>query len=484
MRILLVSLALFGATHFSFAGFLVSGRISGMKPGTKLVFNVPFDCWYESSRSVPVVPDSRGFFSVKLAIGRPQVFFFELNGRRVRLYAEPGKSVVLSAEAPDFPRSLKFSGVLASENEFRCRHGLAWTDTSGNVHPDSIRQSRMREAQYGRRMLQKGTFPRHFRQMTEADLRWLAVGDLWEQSWRADAWTAGDRAAPDREKWRNALIQAYEGMDLSDSLAQASYYYQLAVTYLPRFVQYRAASKEAFAAWVVQFFGKPFPEIREELREKGETYWEYRVLDGSLTGIARERAIAGLLIHQSASGSLGYLKELSSGFHTRFPQSIYRPEVNRLLERYLRTQTAKDQGIRWEEPAATLDSLLARFRGKVVVVDLWGSWCGPCREEFASHPAVKEAAKGKPVVFLYIAVEHTPERVRRQRWQETVRFYELTGYHVLAGKDLEQDLMKQYENRLVFPSYILVDKSGRIVNLHAAHPSETSTLLAQLSALL
>ena len=43
---------------------------------------------------------------------------------------------------------------------------------------------------------------------------------------------------------------------------------------------------------------------------------------------------------------------------------------------------------------------LAPHKGKVIYIDVWGSWCGPCREEMKHASAIKESLKGKDVVFF------------------------------------------------------------------------------------
>lgn len=100
------------------------------------------------------------------------------------------------------------------------------------------------------------------------------------------------------------------------------------------------------------------------------------------------------------------------------------------------------------------------------------------------NQALKDRFKDKSVDFAYIAVEHrqNPEK----SWREMIAFYHLTGYHILAGKELEKDLGKIYtqQGNLIFPSYILVDKSGNTVTIHANRPSEREALYKQIEQLL
>jgi hypothetical protein len=90
----------------------------------------------------------------------------------------------------------------------------------------------------------------------------------------------------------------------------------------------------------------------------------------------------------------------------------------------------------------------------------------------------------KEIDFLYIAFERSahPEKT----WQETIRFYELAGRHVLGNKALEKYFQELYsqEGTLSFPAYLLIDQEGDIVTTHAARPSSQEALYRQIEKLL
>ena len=115
---------------------------------------------------------------------------------------------------------------------------------------------------------------------------------------------------------------------------------------------------------------------------------------------------------------------------------------------------------------------------------MWGSWCGPCREQFAHQKPLKERFRGKPVDFVYIAFENSakPEKT----WQEAILFYNLAGRHILGSEDLRKHFGELYKSRgaLRFPSYLLIDKAGRIVNRQAAQPSSGEGLYRQIEEIL
>lgn len=119
-------------------------------------------------------------------------------------------------------------------------------------------------------------------------------------------------------------------------------------------------------------------------------------------------------------------------------------------------------------------------------IDMWGTWCSPCREQFKYSTALKDRFKNEPVDFVYVAIERTDGR--EKVWKETVSFYHVTGKHILAGKELETSFKDLYQKdggkNLIFPSYLLVDRNGVLVTSHASHPSSGERLYDEIAAVL
>jgi peroxiredoxin len=108
---------------------------------------------------------------------------------------------------------------------------------------------------------------------------------------------------------------------------------------------------------------------------------------------------------------------------------------------------------------------LADFKGKLVYIDFWGVYCGPCRydiEHYASK--LHERYKGKEVVFLNVCVD-----VKETEWKKAIEKLKLEGINVLAEGWTTNDVCKDF-NVNGIPHYVLIDKSGNIVNNNAERP--------------
>lgn len=100
-----------------------------------------------------------------------------------------------------------------------------------------------------------------------------------------------------------------------------------------------------------------------------------------------------------------------------------------------------------------------RYKGKVVALDFWGTWCVPCREEM---PAVKELAEryaDEDVVFVFFACQ-SPE----DGWLNIIREQELTAPNIehFNLPDAQMRLLVDKFGVTSYPTHILVDRDGRV----------------------
>jgi thiol-disulfide isomerase/thioredoxin len=119
---------------------------------------------------------------------------------------------------------------------------------------------------------------------------------------------------------------------------------------------------------------------------------------------------------------------------------------------------------------------LRQWRGKVLVVNFWATWCGPCREEMPEFVRAQRDFGPKGLQFVGIAVD--------QR-DKVVQFAKELGlnYPALIGGYDAMDLSKPLGNRLAaLPFTVILDREGRVAHtqLGPLRPAQLRSIVANL----
>ena len=109
------------------------------------------------------------------------------------------------------------------------------------------------------------------------------------------------------------------------------------------------------------------------------------------------------------------------------------------------------------------DAIIAKYKGKVVVVDFWATWCGPCIQAFESMKPLKEDLKGKDVVFVFLTGETSP----LGNWNKKIP--ELHGEHYRVTDSQWSYWYEQYGIEGI-PTYMIFDKDGKLISRHLGFP--------------
>lgn len=128
-------------------------------------------------------------------------------------------------------------------------------------------------------------------------------------------------------------------------------------------------------------------------------------------------------------------------------------------------ENKKKTGFTVLNPPANVDEqlfvdMLTPFKGKVILVDVWATWCGPCRMANAQMEPVKAQFSDKDVVFLYLAGENSPENT----WKNMIT--DMKGHHYRVNQ-AQWDYLSNSLNVRGVPTYIIIDRTGN----HTFHTS-------------
>jgi|GEM_PF-2078021 len=103
-----------------------------------------------------------------------------------------------------------------------------------------------------------------------------------------------------------------------------------------------------------------------------------------------------------------------------------------------------------------LNHLLEKYKGKVLFIDFWATWCIPCYDDFEKARSLKKSLDLSNIVFIYLCNDS-----EKDQWIGRIRERRLEGIHLHMTKAQRRDLFNRF-NFQGYPSYLLVDKSGKI----------------------
>lgn len=120
-------------------------------------------------------------------------------------------------------------------------------------------------------------------------------------------------------------------------------------------------------------------------------------------------------------------------------------------------------------------SSLPELKNKDIFIDIWATWCIPCKMQFQYKEKLESLASIYDVTILYISIDNEDSR---KKWTSDIEELELNGYHLLANKDLINDIHKNvYQNTtIVIPRYVLIDRNGHVVNNDLPRPESIDLL--------
>ncbi len=177
------------------------------------------------------------------------------------------------------------------------------------------------------------------------------------------------------------------------------------------------------------------------------------------------------LLYGSAKYGISYTKELQKYYDIFMANSINEDHKSDVSEKYNKLiKLSKGQ----PSPKFTAyenfkggETSLDDLKGKYVYVDVWATWCGPCKREIPSLKKVEEEYHNKNIAFVSMSIDRKKDY---DKWRTMVEEKELSGIQIYAPNDWKSDFVTNY-GILGIPRFILIDPEGNIVNANAPRPS-------------
>lgn len=114
---------------------------------------------------------------------------------------------------------------------------------------------------------------------------------------------------------------------------------------------------------------------------------------------------------------------------------------------------------------------LADLKGKFVYIDMWATWCGPCKGEMPSLLKLEEEFAGQDILFVSLSVDRNKDI---ELWKKTIKEMGLGGIQLHLGENWEW-LKIFMPASISVPRFVLLDREGKIINANMSRPSDKAT---------
>lgn len=438
---------------------ILSGTI---KHSEYFLANIKFykDNLEQEEEFVGGILDEEEYFHVQFRIPRPILAHLEHGNNRIDLYLEPGDSLNINFDNWDMEHTLKLTGMKRSVGQNKYLLDLQKEMSpylSGNNSMHFFRDLNEEEYQIHANELknkqerflkeyQKGvTFSKKFETYASSEIEYSWAASLLNYPAYHQFFNNNETPLVLGEKYYRFLrkIQHHTLYDLNSAAYRS---------FLDAFINYKLEHTNDPVNVLHRYFYKNrISVIRQEL-----------------SGEALNYMLAQTFVSAYQRGQLYELARDVEMFLNSNTLESYKDVIDSL---YKIASTLRPGQMAPNFALETLDGQLLSFsdlKGKVLYVDFWATWCGPCKKEIEHAKKLKEQFSSDEVVFVYISLD---EEKDKDMWQWYIKQNHIEGIHLIAKGGFNSEIAKAY-NITGVPTFYLIDKEGRIASSTPKRPSQ------------
>jgi thiol-disulfide isomerase/thioredoxin len=402
--------------------------------------------------------DSAGSTLLEFELPRPQFTRLQLGDDFQTLYLTPGDELTIHYDTTG--NQVRFEGTSADANHYLAQEVLIWQQ-SGLYENEISAETFLARLDSTKNKI--SDFLRHYQDSTALS---AAIGTLFKHRYELSLLMAKQRFfwnnyfAAENKEIPGAISSVWKEIPFDSTLLRTAMPTYASVLYFYLYMhKYPSVYPKGVSKTEVGSISKNFPFLAyEKIKEVSpppafQEFFQAKILDYSLASFGITPAIDSFYTQ----------------FKQHYPSSEYQSSVETQYQKWaalLPGKVAPDiRGINSDGKEFSLSDL----RGKVVYVDIWATWCGPCKGEFPYAKKIKKQFEGNDrVAFLYVSVDQEVEE-----WKKYLRKnQDMTGIHINQNPEADAN-SSVYKKYMIWgiPRYFLIDQQGRIVSVMAARPS-------------
>ena len=421
---------------------------------------------YLQGEKILIPVDDTGKFTTKIPVESPMMLQMVHGGERTTIYVQPGYDLAVQFNTAEFDETINYSGKGAAENNYLASKFLLdeqlmtnWRDLFGletNEFLAKIEDMQQKHKDnFKSAMSQNSDMSDDFVAIEKQNIQIVSANNrLMYPSYYAYAKNVEEPVMPE------GYYDFLKNFEFNDERMLASQDFKNFIdAYLARKAKQQVGEDaENFAAASAQI--KLIDQFSTSPKIKDYAY--YTMLGGLLSE---------------------YGADFPSDILATFKANCKDEEmVSKVMEEY--NQWAKlakgEKAPSWKYENTKGEMVaLEDLRGKVVYIDVWATWCGPCKAELPYlEKLVEQYEDGGKIAFTSISIDEN-----KDAWEKMVKEKEMKGIQLFADKAWKSSIC---EDNLIkgIPRFMLIDAEGKIINVNAPRPSskEINKILADIQS--
>lgn len=193
---------------------------------------------------------------------------------------------------------------------------------------------------------------------------------------------------------------------------------------------------------------------------------------GRFTGVARDNLLSQLMYY-AYKKRIPVSNEYLNKYKIYCKEETYKKLVGNVISQQQRIDSISDltsgnsllalDGMK----ISSMEDVLKKHKGKLILIDFWASWCAPCMKEIPYLSTLQKELPGDSIAFLSISMDS-----EIQPWQKSVVAGNVNIVNSYLLVNASQSAFVKAYNIQTIPRFILIGKNGKIINPDAPKPSD------------
>ncbi|TVZ59804.1 thiol-disulfide isomerase/thioredoxin [Flavobacteriaceae bacterium MAR_2010_105] len=399
------------------------------------------------NQDISIKPD--GTFADTLKLAEPGFYDFSIGREATKVYLKNGANLNISVDQNLFDETIKYTGVGSVENNY-----LAAKQLNVEKHTDNSQELYM---------LEESAFKEKVEALKQSNEMLLTALIDADASFIADE-------TKNLEYDSYSMLNSYEG---SHKYYTKNEDFKVSDDFLPEGLKQLTFDDAKAYKNSSSYKNMALRNVLDEIFESiGDDYQN--------TSTENLKTITEIKISALKNDVISYLGRFLVSPGNPNMESLYTFFVNNATDSKIKENLdltyAKAKDLVRGKPSPQFNNYenhkggtlsLADLKGKYVYIDVWATWCGPCKREIPFLKEVETQFHGKNIEFVSTSIDVAKDH---DKWTTMVEEMELGGIQLFADNDWKSKFVTDYAIDGI-PRFILVDPDGNIVSADAPRPS-------------